>query len=30
MQGVGAMLKEQRVVDHRPAASAPEPELTHA
>jgi len=32
MQGVGAMLKEQRVVDHRPRAGvpAPAPHLTHA
>jgi len=30
MQGVGAALKEQRVVDHRPQAAAPAPELTHA
>jgi phenylacetate-coenzyme A ligase PaaK-like adenylate-forming protein len=31
MQGVGALLKEQRVVDHRPrpTAPAPEPQLTH-
>jgi len=28
MQGVGAMLKEQRVVDHRPQAGATAPELT--
>ena len=32
MQGVGALIKEQRVVDHRPSASAPasESRLTHA
>jgi phenylacetate-coenzyme A ligase PaaK-like adenylate-forming protein len=32
MQGVGTLLKEQRVVDHRPRPTAPaaEPRLTHA
>jgi phenylacetate-coenzyme A ligase PaaK-like adenylate-forming protein len=33
MQGVGAMIKEQRVVDHRPAVGTPEPNYsqpTHA
>jgi phenylacetate-coenzyme A ligase PaaK-like adenylate-forming protein len=30
MQGVGALLKEQRVVDHRPRAAAPEAQLAHA
>jgi phenylacetate-coenzyme A ligase PaaK-like adenylate-forming protein len=30
LQGVGAMLKEQRVVDRRPKAAVPETELAHA
>jgi len=30
MQGVGALLKEQRVVDHRPRAAATETHLAHA
>jgi len=27
---VGAMLKEQRVVDHRPRSGVPAPHLAHA
>jgi len=30
MQGVGKMLKEERVVDHRPRPGAPAPQLNHA
>ena len=32
LQGVGSLLKEQRVVDHRPRSAAPpaDPHLAHA